>query len=349
MKAYILTLATALPQYCLHQQDAAEFMIRFSDADTKTSQFIKKLHQNSAINTRYMVLPEPMKPTIKMTARNEIYKQQAPKLAYQAALQALNAWSGSAKEITHIISVSCTGVMAPGIEFKLVENMHLNRNVKRFGINFMGCFGAFTGIALAKALAMENHSHRILVVCTELCSIHIQPMDRPDAIVANTLFGDGSAAVIVGCQPKQQEHPLCEITNHQSYALEATQDKMTWDVTDTCFMMGLSKEVPRLISDHIQPFMQSLVSSRTDITLCDWAIHPGGKEIIKKIEEKAKLKPEQTEASWNTLAEYGNMSSATILFALEKCLKQNQKQKWCGAIGIGPGLSFEGLLLKYGI
>jgi predicted naringenin-chalcone synthase len=189
-----------------------------------------------------------------MGKRNDYYKQEAPKLAHQAATEALKRWGRAHEEITHIIYVSCTGAVAPGVELLLAQQLGLQPNVRRLGINFMGCFGAFAGLATARAFAASEPEARILVICTELCSLHYQPSERMDQLVANSLFADGAAAVVVGNSLRQNEKPLFEMQTACSFAVPNSLDKMSWEASDTGFVMGLSPDVPRYLRAHIKKY-----------------------------------------------------------------------------------------------
>jgi predicted naringenin-chalcone synthase len=358
--ASILALATAVPPYAFDQEEIAEKMIDLFNLDPHKAENLKQLYKNSAIHTRYSVIPDLKKErqdwnfwgsnypkTIPTTSkRNALYKVEASKLAYEAASKVLKAWGGNSEEISHVISVSCTGLVAPGIEFDLTQLLNLKASTQRLGINFMGCFGAFKGLSVAQAFAKENPKHRILLVCTELCSLHLQAEQTLDNLVAHSLFSDGAAAVIVGAEPQSSETPLWQIQKTGSIAIDHTKDKMSWEVGDHGFNMKLSRTVPVFLGRHITPFVNSLVSADFSYENCDWAIHPGGKSIIQAIEKALKLQETQTKASWDTLANYGNMSSATFLFVLHQLLEQKSLKKWTVGLGFGPGLSVEGLLLS---
>lgn len=360
MKAHILSIATSTPPHILEQSEAAEFMVEMLSLKDSAAQKLRKLYQNSSILKRHSIIADfkklrddwsfwgnqfPQSPPT-TSHRNNLYKLEAPKLASQAARLALKNWGGDPKQITHVIFVSCTGMLAPGIEFHLLKALNLNRSTSRLGINFMGCFGAFKGLAVAQAFAKENPEHRILLVCTELCSLHLQADLNMDTLVGNSLFADGSAAAIIGCSPTANETPLWEIVQNASHALEDSLDKMSWEACDTGYAMRLSNEVPALMCAHIHPFASTLLKGKCAIQECDWAIHPGGKAILQGIEKEMNLEKEQTIASWSTLANYGNMSSATFLFVLDALKNLNSSKKWSLGIGFGPGLSIEGILLR---
>ncbi|WP_068471268.1 type III polyketide synthase [Candidatus Protochlamydia phocaeensis] len=360
MKAWILGLATTVPPYQYSQEEAAEKFIHILSPPEDKEQFIRKMYQNSAIQTRHSVVNDFKKEregwhfwgsdypknAPGMSERNEMYKKEAPKLACEAAKKALQSWGGDPSLITHVISVSCTGVVAPGIEFDLIRLVGLKPTVNRLGINFMGCFGAFKGLSVAQAFAKENPAHRILVVCTELCSLHLQSDLDLETLTANALFADGAAAAVIGIHPHPQETPLWEIVNTHSMGLEKSLDKMSWEASDQGFLIRLSHTVPVLIGKSIKAFVQELLPSDLNYYTCDWAIHPGGKSILQAVEKAMQLNEDQTRASWEILADYGNMSSATFLFILERLIAQPKQKPWSVGLAFGPGLSIEGMLLR---
>ncbi len=357
--AAILALATAVPSHTINQVElAAAIGQSLLLSATKEAQ-LHKIFARSAIEQRHSVvhdfspgvegeriytdLPKEAPGTLR---RNEVYKREAPKLAEQAARRAIAGWGRPAQEITHVISISCTGMMAPGIEFLLIDALGLSSRIARLGINFMGCFGAFKGLAIAKALALCDPSHRILIVCTELCSLHFQANDQVDTFVANALFGDGAAAAIVGCGARDGEEPLWEIVREASMAFPDSRDYMTWDASDHGFVMRLSVEVPFLVRKQIASFAKELCAGEALFAECDWAIHPGGKAILHGIGTACGIGREELKASWATLARYGNMSSPTFLFVLEALKQEGRKHKYCIGAGFGPGLSMEGLFFR---
>lgn len=353
--AHILSCATASPSYILTQEHILEKIHEFFPMNEEEKEKITKVYQNSGVVKRHLVTDDYHAPPNKrkllgenyphvvpgMTVRNDLYKEFAPKLAHEAAAKAILEWGGDPATLTHVISISCTGVMAPGLEFGLIETLGLKRSIMRLGINFMGCFGAFKGLEVAHAFAKLHPENRILVVCTELCSLHVQLHNNASAIMGNSLFADGAAAVVVG---QTEKNSLFEIVRHTSMGLENSAEHMKWEASDHGFIMTLSHHVPIVLARHIQAFTEELVAPYS-IPSCDFAIHPGGKAIIKAVEKKLGLKKEQAEASWETFANFGNMSSATILFVLD-AMRKAPGQEWVAGLGFGPGLSAEGVLLR---
>ncbi len=341
--AYILSLATASPKYCFQQEQIVDRLTQELELSSERQEQLKKLYKNSAISTRRSVMenfdllfsePTP-------NERNDIYKEQAPKLAIEAAKKALDQWGEAPEKITHIISVSCTGMMAPGLECFIIQELALRPNVRRTAINFMGCCAAFNALAVARSIAREDASHYVLLVCTELCSLHGQVDLSSDSLLANALFADGSAACVIG---RKRDNYLWEIMEQSSFLLENTQKLMSWDVAESGYAMKLSLKVPVIIKKNIISFVKSIVHERNIFEECDWAIHPGGKDILQAIEKACSLLPWQTDASWQTLRENGNMSSATFLFVLQRLLKK--RSQWALGLGFGPGLAMEGILLR---
>jgi len=360
MNGHILGISTAVPKHSISQNEALNMALDVFSLEASQQEQMKKVFQNSGIEKRHIVTPELKKDrkewhfwgqdypkTIPgMTERNEMYKKESLLLAHEAAEKAIQAWGGDPATLTHVISVSCTGVVIPGIDFLLIDSLGLKRSISRLGINFMGCFGAFKGLEVAQVFAKENSKNRILVVCTELCSLHLQADLSPDTIVANSIFADGAAAVVVGSHPSSKEKPLWEIVKSSCFGLEETGEHMSWEASNQGFLMRLSGAVPLIISRHIQKFANELQGSHTNPAACNWAIHPGGRAILQVIEKKMRLEKSQTQASWDTLKNYGNMSSATFLFVLDNLSKQKEALNWTTGIGFGPGLSMEGILLK---
>jgi predicted naringenin-chalcone synthase len=356
----ILSLATAVPSYFYTQEEVAKKSLAIFSMSPEKEEFTKRIYQNSGIEKRHSVIGDFHKPREEwefwgprypetvpgMSSRNLRYKSEAPKLAEEAAREALARWGGEPSQITHIISISCTGVMAPGIEFHLMQNLALSPSVNRLGINFMGCFGAFKGFSVAQAFAQQSEEHRILLVCTELCSLHLQADHDGETIMGNSLFADGSAAAIIGGAPREKEIPLWEIARTFSSGFKDTMDKMSWEASDRGFLMRLSHTVPVLIGRNIKEFADRLLNGQVRSHECDWAIHPGGKSIIQAIERALDLRPDQTYSAWETLKQYGNMSSSTFLFVLEHLSRQKNSREWTAGVGFGPGLSAEGILLR---
>jgi len=273
------------------------------------------------------------------------------------------------RTITHVVAVTCTGVIVPGLEFYIMQALGLPLSTQRLSIQFMGCFGCVSGIRCASALAAEDPRNRVLVVCTELCTLHLQLNDKVDNLIATSLFGDGSGAFIVGCDPSPRERPLYAIHGCSSFVIPDTINHMAWEMTKTGLKIGLAKEIPGEIFNNIGEFVDAMLRNapdnedgrmRVSIRDCNCAIHPGGPLIVNTIQDVLGLDPvadghgngkidmdAPTAETWAILREYGNISSATLVFVLDR-IRDNPKKRyrWTPTIAFGPGLSIEGALLK---
>tara|TARA_R110002072_G_scaffold123719_2_gene259091 strand:+ start:5258 stop:6385 length:1128 start_codon:yes stop_codon:yes gene_type:complete len=363
LEPFILSIGTAVPEYISKQSEIFDKINKLCDIDPKRQRVFKEIFKKSAINNRHTVLEESedfsgvayllqsehSEKGLSIEDRNKIYIKEAPKLSLQAAKDALNQWGGDSSDITHVISISCTGMYAPGLEAYLQKNLNLSNNIDRLAINYMGCFGAFKGLSVAKSISQSNGKARILVVCTELCSLHVQATNEFEKFIPNALFADGAAAVIVGANPLDFEKPLWKIIKNYSEIIPETIDFMTWNISNYGFLMYLDRKVPNIIKTHANRFIENLLKGQNiNNTDCEWPIHPGGRAIIEAIAGAVKIPTESLDSTYSVLSKYGNMSSATFLFVLKEILQKEHTsvKPWSIGIGFGPGLSFEGILLE---
>lgn len=359
MTPAILGLATAVPPNVLWQDTFASLIENLYADNPQVKAYLPHL-SDTAITKRHLAHTDFLQERHKWqfwgssypdekpstSQRNKAFQEIAPKLACKAAEDAIANWKGDPQNITHVISVSCTGLYAPGLEFELQQHLSLKPSICRLGINFMGCYGAFKALNVAKSFAHENPSNRILVVCTELCSLHLQNKSDFETLTGNAIFADGCAALIIGSHPTDAETPLWDIAKMASFSFDNTKDKITWVPGDHGFVMRLSSRVPALLKKYSPSFIREFLQDTATSSDCDFAIHPGGKSILQAIEKGMELQPEQTMAAWDTLANYGNMSSATFPFVLQHLTTQRTSKPWTVGLGFGPGLGIESVLLK---
>lgn len=359
MRAHILSLATAVPKCAVAQAGLGAWLSSRLKLTPELSAKLCKIFDHAAIDHRHFAIsdldPAPCSSPLYgenlaenspgTAIRNQIYRKEALPLAARAARGALARWGRPSEAITHIVSVSCTGMMAPGLEFLLIDELGLSRDVERTAVNFMGCFGAMRGLAIAKALALEDPRHRVLMICTELCSLHFQSDHQIDTFVANALFSDGAAALVVGCDATVGEVAHWDLIEKQSLALAESTADMTWDSSDHGYVMRLSARVPGLLQENVKPFVQKLIGDRCSFDDCSWVVHPGGKAVLHKVTQGLGLKPDDMAPSRRILKDFGNMSSPTVLFVLDE-LDRHPAKPWAVCLAFGPGLSLEGFLLR---
>jgi predicted naringenin-chalcone synthase len=251
-----------------------------------------------------------------------------------------------AAELTHLVTVSCTGFVAPGVDVALIGALKLRPTIQRTQVGYMGCHGALNGLRVAAAFTGAAPEARVLMCAVELCSLHYHYGWNPSKMVANALFADGAAA-IVGVPAEMAPPEAWRVAASGSCLIPDSAEAMTWTIGDHGFEMTLSKQVPGLIARHLRPWLESwLTEQGTALAEVEsWAIHPGGPRILSAVEEGLNLSREAAAASRAVFAEYGNMSSPTILFILDRLRRQHAKRP-CVALGFGPGLMAEAALLR---
>ncbi|MES2881374.1 MAG: type III polyketide synthase, partial [Bacteroidota bacterium] len=247
----------------------------------------------------------------------------------------------NAKAITHLITVSCTGMSAPGLDLQVMELMDLPKDTHRTSVNFMGCYAAIQALKMADAFCTANPQAQVLIVSTELCTLHFQREHTMDNIASSLLFGDGSAAALV----VSNNHAAKGLVLDDFYSEVITKGKrdMAWELSSQGFVMTLSGYIPELIEEDFQAILQrAMAKTNSDVSsVSHWCIHPGGKRILEAIERSLHLSSQALLPSYEVMKDYGNMSSATILFVLKKILHDKKEIKKLAAAAFGPGLTFE--------
>ncbi len=362
MSLSILGVGTALPAHSIGQQDAAELAKALCCRSEKEARLLEVLYARTKIRTRGSVLLKAgkdvgLRQDFLPVARTELdrgpttdqrmrqYAQEVTPLALTAARKALGQSHLTASRITHLITVSCTGFAAPGVDIALIGALGLKRTVGRTHVGFMGCHGAINGLRIATALANSDPAARILLCAVELCSLHFSYGWNAEKVVANGLFADGAAALIGGSD-RSGNRKVWRVKATGSFIFQDSEDAMTWRIGDHGFQMTLSNRVPSLIENHLRPVLERWLA-RQKLSLRkirSWAIHPGGPRLLSSIAACLNLPEETLAASRAILAEHGNMSSPTLLFILERLRRQNAP-KPCLALGFGPGLAAEMALL----
>ena len=367
MSSCITSIGTANPKYRTPQNDIYQFMSKAFGLDKNNASRLKLIYDNSGIEYRYSVLPDFGKETkgewllfrnsehehsFPGTAkRMEQYQQEAAGLALTAVESCLKGFDKEIhSKITHLITVSCTGMYAPGIDINLVELLGLDPGVERTCINFMGCYGALNALKAADYICRAEQDAKVLVVCIELCTLHFQKENTLDNWVANSLFSDGAAAVIVeNSNRRTTKGNHLQLDTFYSEFIPAAKNEMGWNIGDMGFEMKLTSKVSKLILKHI-PAVAAKLLDKAGISADDinsYAIHPGGRKILEAAETALGFPSESNKFSYEVLRDYGNMSSASILFVLEKILYDNSTHgKNILGFAFGPGLTVESMILK---
>ncbi len=323
-----------------HQLDGQErrkldFLYRKSGIDSRHS-VLDDFQKEKVSDFTFFPKNKELHPFPGTAARMQVFEEKGPELAEQAVRSALQQANVEAKSLTHLILISCTGMVAPGLELDLMRRLDIPSSVERYCIHFMGCYAAFTGLRLADQLVKANPNSRVLVVSVELCTLHFQKEYTEDNLLANSLFGDGAAAALV----MQSEKGL-QIKNYFSEVLWEGEKDMAWKIGDFGFEMRLSQYIPSLLNQGIRRLRDLFEAKFNFSKVRHVAIHPGGKQILIQVQEAFGLSPEVNSHALEVLRTCGNMSSASILFVLERMLQDSSIQGDILALGFGPGLTLE--------
>ncbi len=361
MSLSLLSIGTASPELAIPHERAAVLAESYTCTTDEQRRVFHRLYRMSGIARRGSVIleqdaqgvihqsfyppmrsPEDRGPG--MGIRMQRYEEEAPKLALAAAQKAVDHAGIARREITHVITVSCTGFFAPGVDYALIRDLSLVPSVARTHIGFMGCHGAINGLRTALAFAHRDASATILICCVELCSLHYQYGWHPEQIVSNALFADGAAAVVA--QPgRQRQKQHWQVADCGSFVIPQSGQAMTWRIGDQAFGMTLSPTLPELIDAHLRVWLADWLAQNhlqmNDIK--SWAIHPGGPRIIGAVGRSLALNDQALAVSRAVLREHGNMSSPTVLFILQE-LQARGAETPCVALAFGPGVVAEAAL-----
>ncbi len=381
-----------MPENAYPQTELAEFMKQAHGADARLERRLDVLYRQSAIRTRYSCLADYGRAPAEFTfyppgwrreaglpgtsQRMAIFRRAALPLARAAVAKAVAKLGAfDPRLVTHLVVASCTGFYAPGLDVELVSDLGLDRDVSRIQVGFQGCHAGLTSLRLADALCRADREALVLVVCIELCTLHLQIEASDDNLLANSLFGDGAAALFVagsrsapalaavagdGADGADRKGAL-EIAAAGSWLEPGTESEMAWELGDTGFQMRLSALVPRILGLNTGQFLATALALPPDeVRALDfWAVHPGGPAILDQVERSLGLVPESLDVSRAVLRDYGNMSSPTVFFVLARAWEEMSAAAGGNAhrgpeaaprrgvaLAFGPGLTLEAVLLE---
>ncbi len=378
-------IGTAVPAHHVHQNDAAEAAMNRCCETPRQTKLLPVLYRMTTVKTRGSVLLQPERSPIPSAPhpvdasgatwffpetassdsasgngngrqkksfspstrqRMEQFLIHAPNLAIEASREAMEEADVDPTEITHLVAVTCTGFGSPGLEYEMIKGLGLSPDVTRTHIGFMGCHAALNALQVADAFARAQEDAKILLCCVELCTLHFQYGWHDQQVVANALFSDGAASVVItGAHAAHKEGHL-RIRGTASSIIDDTYDEMSWHVGDHGFDMTLSPAVPDVIRRTLRPWTEAFLADH-DLSVDDiasWAIHAGGPRIVTAAGEALDLPETDLLAARHILQTHGNMSSATVLFIMRELLQQQAKRPMV-ALAFGPGLIVEGALL----
>ncbi|SFI49757.1 MULTISPECIES: type III polyketide synthase [Microbacterium] len=369
MTTSVLSIGTAVPSTRLTQGQVRDLFAAQPGLDRRTQRLIHAAFDAAAIEHRHTVLaglsgeaPDDdtamavvdaagtlLRPST--GARNTEFIRHAPDLFAGAARSALASAAVDPAQVTHVVTVSCTGLVAPGPDYRLVRDLGLPTTVERYHLGFVGCAAGIPALRTAARICAAQPDAVVLVVCAELCTLHFRSSADPQQIVASSVFADGAAAAVVTAVTSLRGAHWLELERFGTALTDEGETDMVWTVGDAGFEMVLSAEVPRIVGREIRGAVDRFLG---DETVDAWAVHPGGRSVLDRVETGLALAPDALTLSREVLRDYGNMSSATILFILRRLLEGAAggdgdagaaPDQRIAALAFGPGLTVESALL----
>ena len=360
MTAWIHRIDTLLPDFSFAQETAMAKMQEWA-RDDREKRLVRAVYRNSGIERRHSVLrnydgegegaffrraPDGTLRGPGTAARNDIFAAESRAMSVLLARKVLENSPGFRPvDVTHVVTVSCTGFYNPGPDYYIVRELGMSDATQRYHLGFMGCYAAFPALRMAAQFCEADPSAVVLVMCLELCTLHLQLTGSEDNLLANSLFADGAGAAIVSAREPSPGSAAYRLDGFRSALVPGGEQDMTWRIGDQGFDIALSSYVPKIIGGNIRGLTGPALAAE-GLALPDidtWAIHPGGKSIIDQVQRSLGLSVEQVSDSREVLRRCGNMSSATILFVLEEILGRSSgksPERVC-AVAFGPGLTVE--------
>ena len=365
---FIQSIGTSVPPFKISQELHHGILESANGIGRSERLLLRNIYRKSGISSRHSVLeefghdddpanlvfhPAGKSEQVPVSRRMEIFETFATDLCVDAVRDCIGNNSSVLKEITHLITFSCTGMSAPGVDINLIEKLGLNRNIERTCINFMGCYAGINALRMANYIISAQKDAVVLLAGVEICTIHYQKGLSNDQLIANAIFGDGAAAVIIksGKPDVISDHRVLILDKFYSEFEPSGIDEMAWRIGDYGFDIRLSTYVPDLIQKNIAGLLNKLFKKADiDQKNIDWyALHPGGIKILEACEKALNISSEANACSYEVLKEFGNMSSVTIFFVLKKYfekLKTEDIGKKILSCAFGPGLTMESMILK---
>lgn len=358
----LIDIATASPPYKVKQDYAASELKKRMGGTAAISRMIEMAANQSGIDHRFIVIKDGETDSDEMfftkggnhfspdtkTRMNE-YEKWSVELIKRAVEELAKKNKIDFRLIDRLITISCTGFFAPGLDYEIIKEFNISPAVKRTNIGFMGCAAALIGINSVWEAMSNNRNENILMVSVELCSLHLQTEPTRDNILANLIFADGAAAAYFS-NKRNDETLKLEIQFAESFLFEDSAKFMGWKIGNNGFEMMLSSELPKIVLNSAAPKAVEILNKK-GISVNEvkhWALHPGGRAILDSLQNGLHLSDDQLKPSRVVLNNYGNLSSVSILYVLKNILENQQlnKDDLCCAIAFGPGLTMELVLFK---
>lgn len=345
-EAFINRVATAVPVHEVHKEFLS-FARLMLEGDGRSRAVFDKMAAHCGIARRYSVLkPNRGAEAVDAqgfyrlgafpdtAARMRKFESHAPHLAVQAVERVLE--DQSPRDITHLIVTSCTGFSAPGVDLELVESCGLAPDIERTMIGFMGCYAAINALKLARHIVRSRPDARILAVNLELCTLHLHETSDLRQMLSFLLFADGCAAAIISA-----DRVGVRMEGFRAVLIPRTRELIRWHIREQGFDMTLSGEVPAVIRSALTKSRAEILGALEPKDIGLWAVHPGGRSILDAVESAFELPECALSHSRTVLQDYGNMSSSSVMFVLDRLMRTRPRGQQGCAISFGPGLVAE--------
>jgi predicted naringenin-chalcone synthase len=361
----LIDISTSSPPYKVLQQKAAEELKKRMGGKPSISRLIEATSNHSGISERYIVISDAeninnekfysdgdnyLNPGTQK--RMEEYKKWAVILAREAVAKLIEKNNVNPQKINRLITISCTGFFAPGLDYDIISEFKIPQRVKRTNIGFMGCAASLIGFnSVLEAMNSANYfESNSLLISVELCSLHLQTEPSRDNILANMVFADGCAAALFSTSAEYKPKAKLNLISNHSFLFENSSGSMGWKIGNYGFEMLLSSDLPRIILNEATPVLKNILKEKgiKSEEIDHWALHPGGKAILDVLQKGLEIPDNKMIPSRNVLKNFGNMSSASILFVLKEIINSGNVKKddnIC-AVAFGPGLTMEVSLMK---
>jgi predicted naringenin-chalcone synthase len=351
--SYINRIATVVPPFEVHEAFTDFIHSQLRD-DARNAALFRRMAEKGGIEKRYSCLQPsadvtgPVADTRGFYKRGDfpntadrmrMFEEMAPALA-ESAVEQLEL-GDERRRISHLLITCCTGFSAPGLDLQLIERCRLPSHVERTMIGFMGCYAAINALKLARHIVRSDRTARVLVLNLELCTLHFQQTMDLGRILSFFLFADGCAASLVSAEPQG-----LALDRFHAVLAPDSQEMITWNIRDSGFDMVLSGQVPAVIHQALSGGLSEILAGGSVDSIDLWAIHPGGRTVLDAVERALQLAPEALAASREVLRQYGNMSSATVMFVLAALMRNARKGASGCAMAFGPGLVAETMLFR---
>ena len=352
--AFLNRIASAVPDHDVHHA-----FVQFADGlltdspDPRVRSLFGRMASRSGIEHRYSVLaPVQSTPEFWVNAhefyrrggfpntarRMEIFEMFAPVLA-QRALERLGLSERERAAISHVLVTTCTGLYAPGLDFDIVDHLGLSPGVERTMIGFMGCYAAINGLKTARHIVRSEPASKVLMINLELCTLHLQETHDLEQVLSFLVFADGCTASLISAEPEG-----FAMDSFRSVMIPDTRGLITWKIRGLGFDMLLSGQVPGAIGKALEAGGAEVLGGAPVDEFALWGVHPGGRSVLDAVQHGLALPGDALSASREVLEHFGNMSSATVMFVLERLMQRAKTGERGCAMSFGPGLTAEPML-----